>query len=368
MQNTQTLSEWLLRELYFAYIDARKRKRDTNDEHNFELNDIENLSLLCDDIISRRYSPSRGIAFIIHEPVVREIFAAPFRDRIIHHFLYNQVADWWDRRFIYDSYSCRKGKGTLFGIKRLQQHVRKVTKGNSVEAFVLKFDIQGYFMSLSRKKVFERVEWGLNNQFNDNDWLKFLLKFLWRKIILDDPTEGVRIRGKIQNWDDLPDTKSLFCQPPGKGIVIGNLTSQLISNIYLDQLDRYIMYELGYRHYGRYVDDFFIIVSKTELNKALSDVEKINDFLHFLELTMHPKKRYIQNVKNGIPFLGAVVYPDSIVPGKRFKDHFYKAMQKYCMEIVDENTIVSYLGYLKNLDGKKFCKKTFDKFGFDYKY
>ncbi len=369
MSPQKDLGEWLLHELYFAYLEARKHKRRTEDEHKFELNAMENLMILRDDIMNHRYKPSRGVAFIIHDPVIREIFAAPFRDRVVHHFLYNQIAPWWDKRFIYDSYSCREGKGTLLGIQRLQHHMRQVSHMGATEAYVVKLDIQGYFMSLPRRRVYDRVCWGIDREYGpEQQWLADLVRYLWHEVIFDDPIKGVKIRGSVHDWDVLPDNKSLFCQPPGRGIVIGNLSSQLISNIYLDQLDRFVKFELGYKHYGRYVDDFYIIVTKKELPQALADVTRISDFLHNIELTLHPKKRYIQEVHRGVPFLGVVVYPNAIIPGKRFKDHFYRATIRYSMGICDDETIISYLGYLKNIDGKKLGAKTFENVGFEYRY
>ena len=364
------VEDWLFDQLFIAYIEARKHKRHTRDEHAFEMNDIENIMLLRDDILNHNYKPSRGVAFIIHDPVQREIFAAPFRDRLVHHFLYNMVAEWWDRRFIYDSYSCRKGKGTLMGVKRMQQHMRQVTETGKYEAYAIKMDLQGYFMSLPRKLIYERVCWGLERQFVDPKmaWLKDLLSYLWQEIIFDDPIRNVKIRGTDKDWDGLPSNKSLFCQPPGQGIVIGNLSSQLISNIYLDQLDRYMRFELGYKHYGRYVDDFYYIVRKEDLPKALEDVLRIKDFLINIKLTLHPKKQYIQNVQRGVPFLGCIVYPNAIHPGKRMKGHFYDAMMRYAMGDNELESITSYLGYLKHVRGKKLAGKIFELAGSEYNY
>lgn len=367
---TSDIAEWLLHELYFAYLEARKNKRGTSDEHRFELNAMENLALLRDDILNHRYKPGRGIAFIIYDPVMREIFAAPFRDRIVHHFLYNQVAGWWDKRFIYDSYSCRERKGTLFAIKRLQHHINSVSARGSEKAYVIKLDIQGYFMSLPREKVFERACWGLDRQFTSpkDKWLKDLVRYLWKEVIFDDPTKGVKIRGAIEEWDALPENKSLFTQPPGQGIVIGNLSSQLISNIYLDQLDRFVKFTLGYKHYGRYVDDFYLIIPANNLEQALLDVERIKDFLFSINLTLHPKKRYVQEISHGVPFLGMVVYPNAIVPSKRFKNNFYRAAQSYVTGMNSDESILAYLGYMKNVDGKKLCSKMFELSGFDYRF
>lgn len=106
----------------------------------------ENIISLYEDVRGRTYTPGRSICFIIHDSVQREIFAASFRDRIIHHYLYNQLEPVFEPAFIYDSYSCRKGKGTLFGIERLEHHIRSCSENHHKECWVLKLDIKGYFM------------------------------------------------------------------------------------------------------------------------------------------------------------------------------------------------------------------------------
>lgn len=359
-------SEWLLHQLIKAYFDARKGKRRTLDEYTFEANWLENLKILRDDIIHKRYKPSRGIAFVTLKPVRREIFAAPFRDRVVHHFLYNMSAGWWDRRFIYDSYSCRVGKGVLFGIKRLEHHIRSVSKNYTEPTYVIKLDIQGYFMSLSRKGLFEKVTWGLDKQFADNKPRRDLLLYLWREIIFDDPVKDVKKRGPLSRWDDLPKNKSLFGQPKGQGIVIGNLSSQLLSNIYLGQLDRFMQYELGYKHYGRYVDDFFYVVPAKDFDKAKADIKLIREFLKGIGLTLHPKKVHIQEVSKGVEFLGVVIYPYHTVMGKRFKRNFYKAVYELEIGRGEIESVISYLGYAKHHNARKLCKRVFSRAGWDY--
>ena len=383
MTQAKDFSSFLLDELWVAYNNARKGKRHTIDEHRFELNAIENLIDLRDSIIRRYYKPDRGVAFIIQDPVIREIVAAPFRDRVVHHFLYNVCYEWWDKRFSADSYSCRKNKGTLYGQKRLLHHIRQVTNNYQTPAFIAKLDIQGYFMSLNHQKLYNRIMWGLNQQFyhsrladHDNDIrcqlkdrnrLYATLQYLWHEIIFDKPMENIAIRGKRSDWRKLPHNKSLFHQPDGQGIVIGNLTSQLLSNIFLDQLDRFVTFDLGYKHYGRYVDDFFIVVPMSQRAQLLRDVEVIRKYLYYdLGLTLHPKKHHYQPVDKGTPFIGAVIYPGFIIPGKRARRNFYSAAYRFATTGTgDIDGLVSRIGCMKHINSRHFLKQLFDTFGWE---
>ena len=363
-------SNYLQERLFMAYKEARLGKRKTRDEQRFELNLDENLMLLRHDIMDRSYVPSRGTAHIIHEPVVREIFAAPFRDRVVHHYIYDQVYDWWDRRFIYDSYSCREGKGTLMGIKRMDYHIRSASRNYAEKVYVLKLDIQGYFMSLPRKDLYQRAIWGLERQYAGvTDATEFrTLKFLWHQVIFDDPIVGVRRKGKLSDWDLLPSSKSLFCQKPGVGIVIGNLTSQLLSNIYLDMLDRFIVYDLGYKHYGRYVDDFYVVVTEPEVPQLLRDVKAIEEYLKMMKLTLHPRKRLLITIDKGVPFLGAIIHQGYILPGERLKRNFRQACVAVQAGAKDIETLVSYLGHTKHFNNIMFLTEEFERIGLDYCY
>lgn len=363
-------SDYLYQELLEAYYKARVGgKRKTEDEHRFEANDIENILRLRDSIMARTYKPSRGVAFIIHDPVTREVFAAPFTDRVIHHFLFKHTNAYWEPRLINAAYSCRKGKGTLYGIKDLQRKMRRVSQNGTKDAVVVKCDLRGYFMSLNHKKLFQRICWGLDRQFPEKGELYRTLKYLWREIIFDDPTKDIKIRGRKSDWDTLPADKSLFSQPKDRGIVIGNLTSQLLSNIYLDQLDRYIMLILGYKNYGRYVDDFITVVTKEELPKLMRDLHKIKRYLEKLGLVLHPNKTTVTPVKDGVEFLGTKVYWDHITPGKRISKNFADAA--YRLATTGEgklSSISSYDGHLAHYDSHKMLKKIYDGVGWDYPY
>lgn len=384
MATDARFEHFILQELWDAYDTARKGKRHTVDEHRFELNDMEDIINLRDSIVRRYYKPSRGVAFIIRDPVTREIVAAPFRDRVIHHFLFNVCAEWWDRRFLPDSYSCRKGKGTLYGQKRLARHIRQVTNNYTEQAFAVKLDIQGYFMSLNHELLYERILWGLDQQFyhstrpdvengirchpEDRSKLYDTLKYLWHEVIFDEPMQNIAIRGRRSDWKYLPKSKSLFAQPKGRGIVIGNLTSQLLSNIFLDQLDRFVTFDLGYKHYGRYVDDFFIIVPIAKKEQLLRDVAVIEKYLAAeLKLTLHPKKQYRQTVDKGVPFIGTVVYPGFITPGRRARNNCFKAAYRLATNGEgDIEGFVARMGHMKHINSRKFLKKVFDTYGWEF--
>lgn len=359
----------LLFELFLAEREARQGgKRATRDAHAFEVNLMENLVNLRDDLWDGTYEPSRGTAHIVFKPVQREIFAAPYRDRIVHHFIIDHISEWWEKRLCYDSGSCRKGKGTSFCIERLKKHINQMSEGGKKEVAVVKMDISGYFMHINRKILYKRVMWGLNRQFGDNRGKRYqILKQAIHAVVFDDPVLGVMIQGEYENWRGLPDDKSLFCQPPGRGMVIGNLTSQFFSNIYLDALDRYVTMKLGYKHYGRYVDDFYIVVYKSELKKAKQDVVAIARFLEGIGLTLNPKKTRVLYPWQGVPFLGVVVRNGAVLPGKRLTHNFKRAAYKYSVGRGDEASVVSYLGMMVHLNGWKVTDKVFNQFGWEHR-
>lgn len=348
--------------LYECFLMARRGKTRTVDEWKFEVFWKENLEQLAKDIIKRRWKPSSSKAFVIHSPVDREIFAAAFPDRIVHHLLYAVVAPWWERRFIYDSYSCRRNKGTDFGVLRMQKFMRSASRNGKVKAYVLKGDLSGYFMSLNRDALYKKVMWGLKKQFPKRGWLYELCEYLWKKVIYDDPCLKARIVGHLSDWDCLPDSKTLFKQPDGRGIVIGNLTSQLLSNIMLNEFDWWMKKRVGFRYYGRYVDDFFIVVAVSDFEFAKHVMKyEVPEKLRSMGLKMHPKKTYVQEVSHGCPFLGKMVRPFVLMPGKRYLRNMRKAFRGYVSGRVSYDTMQSYVGMGKRMAAYTEMKKVVDR-------
>lgn len=330
----------LLDDLFLAYYEARRNKRNTTSQLDFEMDLEHNLIVLYEELLAHTYKPGPMVCFITQHPVRREIFASQFRDRVVHHLLFRYIAPIFERQFIYDSYSCRKGKGTLFGINRLDHHIRSCNHNYTQDAYVLKLDVKGYFMSINKQKLYLLIDrrlkdkWykednrykednkeNINNKDNkDNinrsarrdarlsNKLGALVDYLVREIIFKDPTNGCEIRGSRKDWKKLPLSKTLFGKPKDIGLPIGDLTSQLFSNIYLGELDNYAKRTLKIKHYGRYVDDFFIV--DTDLDRLKAYIPQMRTFLKDeLGLTLHPRKTYLQHYRHGVPFLGIFIKP-----------------------------------------------------------
>lgn len=343
--------------LYTAYLKARKGKRAKVEVWKFEANLMLNLRELMYEILERKYRPSPGIAFVSHEPVIREIFAGPFRDRVVHHFLCDMNMAKFEEGFIETSTSCRVGKGTLYGVKKLEESIRQVSENYTKEAYAGRFDIKGFFMSMSRELLYKEVLVGLNKFYPEGGTEYEICKFLWSRIIFDDPVRGVHKKGGRAEWKEVPRSKSLFGQKKGRGIVIGNLTSQLLSNIFMNKFDHYVVDFLGYEHYGRYVDDFYLIVLKKDLKKMTRDLKLIEDFLSGMGLTLHPEKKTIQEVRKGVKFLGYRVFGHGRLASKRVRKNMLRAMI-LSMEGVDmTETLQSYYGYMKHCKSEKFLKE-----------
>ncbi len=329
----------LLMDLFSAYYEARKNKRNTLNALAFELNYESNLFELYEEIVNRRYTIKPSICFISFKPVQREIFAADFRDRIIHHLVFNYINPVFEPSFIYDSYSCRRGKGTMLGIRRVEKFIRSCSNNYKNDCFILKMDIKGYFMSMNRTLLFKKILESLETHCREKtEWHEYydLVIYLLRKIIFNDPTKNCIFKGKKSDWDGLPPTKSLFHSAPDCGFPIGNLTSQLFSNIYLNEFDHFIKRELKIRYYGRYVDDFVIIHPDREYLKSIIPI--LSGFLlSTFKLTLHPKKIYLQHFTKGVELLGAIIKPYRCYIKNRTKGNCVRKIKEINREINNSN-------------------------------
>ena len=370
-----TFAEQLRNDLFKAYEDARKNKRNTNAQLDFEKDAEHNLIQLYEELRDQTYTPGKALCFLSTYPVLREVFASQFRDRVVHHLLFNYIAPIFERGFIYDSYSCRKGKGTKFGIERLDHHIRSCSNNYTKNVYVLKLDIQGYFMSINKKILYDIISRKLFKHWEKNrvdcstpsrnpEFIDFLL----RQIIFKDHTLDCVVRGNKEDWMLLPASKTLFNQPTGIGLPIGDLTSQLFSNIYLGEFDNFIKRELHIKHYGRYVDDFFVVhQSKAYLRSIIPTIKQY--LAHNLQLTLHPKKIYLQPYTHGVPFLGAFVKPHRMYTCPRSVKAFNEKAQEIKKKCEKEElsqaeleqiraTLNSYCGYFGHQKSYKLIHKT----------
>lgn len=366
-----TMSQKLLTDVFQAYYDARENKRNTLSQLRFEMNLEENLMDLYHEIAERRYRVGRSICFMTNVPVKREIFAADFRDRVVHHLLCNYVGPLFERTFITDSYSCRKGMGTHFGIGRLEHHIRSCSNNYQWKCYLLKLDIQGYFMNINRQILFDIITQKLDRfanrkAYDGKTWSQVidydLVRYLSHEIVFNDPTENCEVRGTQRQWVGLPPSKSLFHTPDGCGLPIGNLTSQLFSNVYLSKLDDFVKRTLRVKHYGRYVDDFFIV--GTDRAKLMQLVPVIRNFLkEELGLMLHPDKIYLQEVTKGVNFLGANIKPYRRYLVNKTKRRINRQMRSavYRPSRLMVATVNSYLGYMRHLSCQNYIRKLVER-------
>lgn len=198
--------EQLLYQLHLSYLQARKNKRNTHNQLMFEMYQEEGLMKLAKAIYERRYTPKTCIAFIIDKPVMREIFAADFTDRIIHHLLYRCIYPIIDHKLINDTYSCRVGKGTLYGITRVTKFIRSCSCNYSKKTYILKLDIQAYFMNMQHQIIYDKVLAMLPEQKQNYLGIsRETLFYLLKQTIFNQVKENCRIKGNRNDWYGLPE-------------------------------------------------------------------------------------------------------------------------------------------------------------------
>jgi retron-type reverse transcriptase len=348
------MNEIPIEDIFEAYYSCRKHKRNTEGALQFEVDLEKNLVDLWRDINGGVWVPGKSTAFIVDKPVKREIFAAPFRDRVIHHLVISKINYLFEKTFIYDSYSCRAGKGTHFGIRRVHRFMRRCRRNGEVTAWALKLDIRGFFMHIDRNILHKKLSEFIDARYHAAD--KEKVKELCALIIANDPTKGFIPHSGPEAWRGLPADKSLFTAEKGCGIPIGNLTSQIFANFYLSEFDHFIKKQC--RYYGRYVDDCVIVHHSRAFLKRL--IVKIRDYLaENLRLQLNPKKIYLQPCTKGVKFLGCFIKPSHIVAGRRTVKNFILSVKKYNALALDHKpekeevdkyiaSVNSYLGIMNH--------------------
>lgn len=349
--------------IYTAYLDCRRNKRKTINALKFEQNLEMNLFDLQKDFELRRYVPSRSICFAVSEPSLREIFAADFRDRVVHHLLVNELIKIADKTFIYDSFACRKNKGTHAAVEKLKIFIKKVSDNNRKEAFYAQLDIASFFMSIDHEILYNILERQvLETREKSGKWKEEIL-YLSKVIIFHKPTENYITKGNHDLLKLIPTKKSLINAPDNKGLPIGNYSSQFFTSLYLNKLDQFVKRELKCKYYVRYMDDF--IVLDVDKNNLEFFKNKIDEFLQKeLLLKLNPNKTKIQPLKKGIDFLGYFIKPNHSLIRRRVVKNLINKLENDSFENSKKTQAVtnSYFGHFCKADTINLRFNIFDKY------
>jgi hypothetical protein len=323
-------------DLVRAYLDCRKTKRNKLTALAFEHSLERNLCQLYDDLKDGSYQPGGSICFVITRPKPREVWAADFRDRVVHHLVYNRIAPRFHAGFIADSCACIPGRGTLYAAQRLEAKIRSITQNWSRPAHYLKLDLANFFVSIDKCVVRDLLAVRVNEPW----WMG-----LAETVLFHDPRLNVTIQGNSSTLDKIPPYKSLFNQPSHLGLPIGNLSSQFFANVLLDALDQHCKHDLRARHYIRYVDDFILLHESPQwLNAALKDITAW--LPETLGLRLNPSKTILQPVARGVDFVGQVIKPWRRITRRRtFNDAISRIAQADASDLYASAN--SYFGLLR---------------------
>ncbi len=306
--------------LYEAWTEFVRGKKYKKDVAIFSLNLSHNIFILHEELKNKTYCHGAYKAFAINDPKPRSIHKATVRDRLLHHAVYRVLYPYFDQKFVYDSYSCRYNKGTHKALDRFAHFFHKVSRNNHRTCWVLKCDVRKFFASVDHSILLDIV-----------------------KKHMPDPDINWLIQNIIGSFQS---TKA------GKGLPLGNLTSQLLVNVYMNEFDHYAKHMLKQECYIRYADDFVIMSHvRNELTKLIPEIDR---FLEGnLKLSLHPNKVFIKTFASGIDFLGWVHFPDHQVLRTATKKRIFRNMH----EEMKEETTQSYIGLLSHGNGLKLKKR-----------
>lgn len=291
-----------------AWKEFIRGKRSRKDVQEFEQYLMSNLYSLHCALAKAEYQHGNYIAFNISDPKPRQIHKATVRDRVLHHALYRLLYPFFDRTFISDSFSCRINKGTHRARNRFGKFARQVSRNDTRTCWVLKCDIRKFFASIDHAVL-----------------LQILSQYI--------PDLGILLL--LENIIDS------FSVSPGVGLPLGNLTSQLFCNVYMNELDQFIKHKLRAKYYVRYADDFVIL---SDTRESLENIlPLISEFLNDrLKLSLHPNKVYIKTFASGVDFLGWTFFPTH----KVIRTTTQRRMFRRVKEHPTNETLQSYLGLL----------------------
>lgn len=346
--------------VFDAYFDCRRHKRNSINQLRFEADLETNLVTLFRELQNSDYKIGRTLAFVVAYPKIREIWAADFRDRVVHHVIYNAISDRFYRRFIRDTYGCIPGRGVHDGMRRTSGFARSITRNWTQPAYAMKIDVANFFNSIDKNRLLPLIE-----RYVPEEWLKQLI----RQVLFHDPRMNAKFRSSRALFGRVPRHKSLLHAPDGKGLPIGNLTSQFFANVYMNEVDQFVKHGLKAHYYGRYVDDMILFHKRADVLNEWYD--EIDGFLkEKLEIRLHPHKKWLNRADAGINFIGCIIKPGRTNLRQTSLTRCHQKIRAWERDgsPVDLETLQgmadsvnSYLGMLRQVDGynarKAICKR-----------
>ena len=315
------------KEIYEAYLNCRKRKRNTINALHYEANLIENLCNLETSLNQGTYTPKRSVCFLSTSPKLREVFAADFSDRVVHHLVVPILEQLWEPCFIHDSYSNRKHRG-IHAVKQRAEHFMRGSK------YYLQLDVKSFFYSINKEILFTKLKTKILKGYikvKGTDIQMHEMLTLLHRIVWQDVTKDVILKGNKKGFEQIPSHKTLFKIVKHKGLPIGNLTSQFFANVYMNDFDNFVKRKLKVKRYLRYVDDFVLFADTKE--ELMEHYRHIVQYLE-AELELKLREKYIpRDNKEGLDFLGYIIRPRYTLVRRRVVHNYkYKKaqyLQKY---------------------------------------
>lgn len=331
-----------LQELYQAWRRARRQKVPSFNQLRFDQEWASGLLQLQQRLTAGQWYPSPATCFVATRPKAREIHAPDFADRVVHHWLVPQLEAIWEPRFIHDSYANRKGRGSHAAVQRAQAFSRQVHSGQG-GGWYLQLDIANFFNSIHRPtlwKMLRRVLQQCNAPLVTQQAAHALLR-------QGTQQTGVRYRATAAELALVPAHKRLSNAPTGRGLPIGNLSSQFFANVYLDALDQFVKHTLKAKRYLRYVDDFVLF----HHDRAQLETWR-GQIIRFLQETLGLQlkaEQPLRRLTDGLDFLGYVIFPTHTLARQRVVSHMQEALAQWQSQHVKAGEIRCSAGAVQEL-------------------
>lgn len=375
--------------VYEAYRDCLRGKMRSKQAVEYMETANKDIPVLARELWTGTYRPGTSTCFLVHYPKLREVFAASFRDRIVHHWICLRLNPLFEHRFVEQgnvSFNCRKGYGTEKAVKHVAEGMRRVSGNYRKPAWVFRGDLVGFFMSINKELLWHFLRrfilrWKAKSE--RNGWCHYCLagqpEMYWdilirttEAVVMHHPERDCILNTDPKEWLGLNPNKSLFTSPTGEPI--GNLTTQLFANFLMSHFVSYVMWLYRGRNYcfAQFVDDFLIV--SDDLQYLVGSIPKIERFLQEkLLLTLHKDKRYMQPVSHGVKFVGTYIKPGRLYLANRTMARLRERCEGYGKLLSEdsvkldteriEQVLNSYLGFTRRRRTYRLRKQCLDMLG-----